>query len=296
MRVFVTGATGFIGLATVKELIGAGHTVLGLSRSDAGAENLKAAGAEPLRGTIEDLHLLQQGAASSDGVIHLAFNHDWSKFAENCAADGRAIEALGAALKGTEKPLLTTAGMATQAQGRTSTEQDAPIPRTERFPRVSEEAAMELAAQGVRASVVRLPQVHDPLKQGLVSYLVAVARAKGESAYVGDGQNRWPAAHRLDVARLYRLALERGAKGEKYHAVAEEGLPARAFAEVIGRKMGIPVVSKTQAEAMEHFGWMGMFAGLDMPASSEWTRKTLGWEPTGPGMMEDLEKGEFLNL
>lgn len=294
MRVFVTGATGFIGSATVKELIGAGHEVVGLSRSDAGAEALRAAGAEVLRGTVEDLETLKQGAAAADGVIHLAFNHDWAKFAENCAADKAAIETLGAALKGTEKPLVVTGGLATVAQGRASTEKDDLIPSTPQFPRASEQTAMAMAKEGVRASAVRLPQVHDPLKQGLVTYSILIAREKGVSAYVGDGTNRWPAVHRLDAARLYRLALEKGARGARYHAVAEEGVTAKEIAEVLGRKLGVPVVSKSPEEAMAHFGWLGMFAGMDMPASSAWTQAELGWTPTGPGMIEDLERGEFV--
>lgn len=294
MRVFVTGATGFIGFATVKELLGAGHEVLGLSRSDAGAEALQAAGAEVLRGTLDDLDVLRKGAATTDGVIHLAFIHDWANFRKSCEADRKAIEAMGEELKGTEKPLLVTSGTATLAQGRASTEQDAPLPVTEAYPRASEATAMALAEQGVKASVVRLPQVHDPKKQGLVSYLVMIAKEKGASAYIGDGGQRWPAVHRLDAARLYRLALEKGAKGARYHAVGEEGVPAKAMAEVIGRKMGLPVVSKTPEEAAEHFGWLGMFAAMDMPAQSEWTQKELGWKPTGPGMIEDLEKGEFV--
>jgi len=293
MRVFVTGATGFIGSAIVPELINAGHQVLGLSRSDAGAKSLTAAGAEVHRGDIEDLESLRSGAAKSDGVIHTAFIHDFSKFEENCEIDRRAIEALGAVLAGSGRPFVVTSGTAVaHTPGRLTTEEDVP---NSPMPRVaSEAAAASLAAQGVRVSIMRLPQVHDPIKQGLITYLVAAAREKGVSAYVGDGQNRWPAVHRLDAAHLYRLALEKGVAGARYNAVGEEGVALREIAESLGRGMKLPVVSKSAEEAAEHFGWLGMFVGADIPASSSLTQKRLGWRPTGPKLIDDLNQGRFL--
>lgn len=295
MRVFVTGATGFIGSAIVPELINAGYQVLGLSRSDAGAKSLVAAGAEVHRGGIEDLESLRRGAAMSDGVIHTAFNHDFSQWEANCEADRRAIEALGSTLAGSDRPLIITSGTASaMTPGRVTTEEDtpnSPIPRV-----ASEHAAASLAAQGVRVSIMRLPQVHDPFKQGLITYLVAVAREKGVSAYVGSGQNRWPAVHRLDAAHLYRLALEKGVAGARYNAVAEEGVPLRDIAEAIGRGMKLPVVSKSADEASEHFGWLGMFVGADIPASSALTQQRLGWRPKGPKLIDDLNQGRFVEV
>lgn len=295
MRVFVTGASGFIGTALVAELIGAGHQVLGLTRTDAGAEALSALGAEPYRGTLEDLEGLKRGAAQSDGVVHLAFNHDFATYMANCEDDRRVIEALGAALSGSDRPLLVTsgAGMGSAKPGQPSTEDDPPI-SSSMIPRAaSEEAAEALAAQGVNAAVVRLPQVHDRRRQGLVTYTIQAALEKGVSAYVGEGTNRWTAAHRLDTARLYRLALERAERGARYNAVAEEGVTARAIAEALGRRLGLPVKSITPEAAGEHFGWMAMFALQDSPASSAKTREKLGWTPTGPGLIEDLENLEL---
>ena len=292
MRVFVTGATGFIGSAIVRELIDAGHQVLGLARSDAGAKSLAATGAKVHRGDVEDLDSLRSGVAASDGVIHTAFIHDFSKFEANCEIDKRAIEALGTALAGSDRPLIVTSGTAIAfTPGRLTTEEDAPnspIPRV-----ASEKAAASVAAQGVRVLVMRLPQVHDPVKQGLISYMIDVARQKGVSAYVGDGHNRWPAVHRLDAAHLYRLALEKGSAGARYNAVAEEGIPLREIAEVVGRGLKVPVVSKSAEEAGEHFGWLAHFVGADVPASSALTQQRLGWRPKGPGLIADLNAMKY---
>jgi nucleoside-diphosphate-sugar epimerase len=306
MRVFLTGATGFIGSAVIPELLQAGHQVLGLTRSDAGAQSLNAAGAEVHRGSLQDLESLRSGAVASDAVIHAAFNHDafspngggFPKFIENCKLDQRAIETLGSALAGSGRPLIVSSGIPSDPtpgaapSNRTATE-DLDFPANSPMPRVSEPAALATVAQGVRASVVRLPQVHDTRKQGLVTYMIEVARRKGVSAYVGDGANRWPAAHISDVARLYRLALEKAEPGARYHAVAEEGVPARAIAEIIGRGLNIPVVSIAPQEAAGHFGWLGFFVGLDLAASSSQTQQKLGWRPTGPGLIADLEKMRY---
>jgi nucleoside-diphosphate-sugar epimerase len=294
MKIFVTGGTGFIGSAVVKELIGAGHLVLGMARSEAGAKSLIAAGAQVHRGDVEDLESLRLGAAAADGVIHTAFIHDFSKFKENCEIDRRAIEALGAALVGSERPLIVTSGLALLANRRLATEDDPPAPVSDLYPRASEATAASLQTRGVRVAVVRLPQVHDPEKQGLVTYAIALAREKGVSAYFGDGMNRWAAVHRLDAARLYRLVLEKGSAGARYHAVAEEGVPVRDIAEVIGRGMKVPVVRKSPEEAAEHFGWLGAFVGLDLAASGAKTQAQLGWHPTGPGLIADLEQMNYL--
>ena len=291
MRVFITGATGFIGSVVIQELIQAGHQVLGLARSDAGAKSLTAAGVQVHRGDLEDLESLRSGAAMSDGVIHLGFNHDFSKFVEICETDRRAIEALGSALEGSDRPLIITSGtgMGTAVPGQPATEDhfdpNHPNPR-----KASELAGVSVANRGVNVLVVRLPQVHDPFKQGLIPYVTAIAREKGVSAYVGDGLNRWPAAHVLDTARLYRLVLEKGIAGARYNAVAEEGVSMREIAEAIGRGLKVPVVSKSPEQAAEHFGWLGMFMGHDMPASSALTQELLGWRPTGPGLISDLDQ------
>jgi nucleoside-diphosphate-sugar epimerase len=294
MRIFLTGATGFIGSKIVPELLQGGHRVLGLTRSDVGAQALAEAGVEPHSGALEDLESLSAGAAQADAVIHTAFDHDFSNFMANCEKDRRAIGALGAALADSDRPLVITSGtgMGSAEPGRLATEDvfnlDHPNPRS-----ASEVAGAEAAAGGVKVIVVRLPQVHDTHKQGLVSSFIEIAREKGVSAYVGEGRNRWPAAHVLDVARLYRLAVEQGAAGHRYHAVGEEGVSARDLAAVVGNGLGVPVVSLPPEQAADHFGWLGMFVGLDMPASSAWTRARLGWRPEGPGIVADLQRMDY---
>jgi nucleoside-diphosphate-sugar epimerase len=291
MRVFLTGATGFIGTRVTTELLAAGHQVLGLARSDAGANALAAAGAQVHRGSLEDLESLRGGAAQSDSVIHCGFVHDFSKFAENCEIDRRAIEAIGAELKGSDRPLVVTSGTGVvNTQGRPSTEDDEP---NTPFPRVSEQTALSLAAQGLRASVVRLPQVHDPYKAGLITHLVAIARQTGVSAYVGEGLNRWPACHVLDAAPVYKLALEKGVAGTRYNAVGEQGVTVREIADSLGRGLNLPVVSKSPEEAAGHFGWLTFFASADLPASSTLTQQRLGWRPTHVGLLADLDQAKF---
>ncbi len=290
MRVFITGSTGFIGTELVKELIATGNQVRGLTRSDAGEEQLRAVGAEALRGDFRDLDLLRQGATGMDAVVHLAFNHDdMSKFAENGRDERAAIETLGGVLEPGKLLVVTSGtGLVSGAQGQLRTESDPPTNST-MIPRQPEEAARKVAERGVHVAIVRLPQVHDTRKQGLVPWITETARQRGVSAYVGEGANRWAAAPLADVARLYRLVVEQtGAGVTVYHAVQEEGVTMREIAETLGKGLKVPVVSINQEQAAEHFGWLANFAGLDMPASSAWTRKTLNWEPTGPGLIEDL--------
>src|SRR5580698_6779947 len=293
MRIFLTGATGFIGSKVIPELLQAGHQVLGLTRSDAGVKQLTAAGAEAHRGDLEAPASLQRGAEKADAVIHCAFDHDFSRFVENCQKDKRNIEALGEALVGSKRPLLITSGTGMGSRGPGELASEDVYDPTHANPRkISEETGAAVAARGVNVSYVRLPQVHDTKKQGLISPLIEISRAKGRVAYVGEGKNRWPAAHVTDVARLYKLAIERAEPGARYNAVAEEGITTRAIAEALGRRLKLPVVSLRGDEAAAHFGWITAFAGLDMAASSAITRKKLGWNPVGPGLIPDLENLE----
>lgn len=294
MRVFVTGATGFVGSAVVNELITGGHQVLGLARSDAGAAALEKAGAEVHRGSVEDVDSLKRGAANADGIIHLAFIHDFTRFAENCEIDRRAVTAFGDVLAGTDRPLLITSGTGiAAASGRAAVETDRYAPDSPNPRIASEQAAEAVAEKGVNIMTMRLPQVHGQGDHGFTPILIGIARDKGRAAYVGDGMNRWPAVHRLDAARLYRLALEKGTAGARYHAVAEEGVPLRVLKELIGRRLNLPVVGISPEEAGDYYGWFAHFAAMDMPASSEWTRRTLGWEPIGPTLLADMEVHYF---
>ncbi|SDR60430.1 SDR family oxidoreductase [Paraburkholderia tuberum] len=297
MRIFLTGATGFIGSALVPELIEAGHQVVGMTRSDQGAQALSAAGAEVHRGTLEDTDSLRSGAAKADAVIHLAFDHDFSHFVENCEKDKRAIAALGSALAGSDRPLLITSGtgVGSRDNGQPATEDV--FNTSHPNPRIGSELAGNVQLEaGVNVSVMRLPQVHNPYRQGLITPLIQIARDKGVCAYVEEGRNRWPAGHLSDVVRLYRLAIEKGERGARYHAVGEEGVSAREIAEALGHGLKLPVVSIAREEAQAYFGWVAMFAALDMPASSAQTQARLGWRPTGPTLLADLNEARYVQV
>ncbi|HTU81755.1 MAG TPA: SDR family oxidoreductase [Candidatus Acidoferrales bacterium] len=293
IQVFVTGASGFIGSAVVRELIGAGHEVTGLARSDAAAAAVSQAGAVVVRGELADTGTLRRCADAADGVVHTAFIHDFSNFEASVQADKRAIEAMSEALAGSGRPLVVAGGLALVAPGRVVTENDVRDPANT-FPRVSEETAMAAAECGVRASVMRLPpSVHGKGDHGFVPRLIALARDSGAAVYAGDGRNRWSAVHRLDAARLFRLALEAAPAGTKIHAVGDEGVPMREIAELIGRHLGVPAVGKPIDEAQRDLGWIGTFAALDAPASGELTRQRFGWQPNQPGLLEDLGEGHY---
>ncbi|MFF4058268.1 SDR family oxidoreductase [Streptomyces sp. NPDC001668] len=294
MRVFVTGATGFVGSAVTRELLDAGHEVLGLARSDRSAQALKAAGAEVHRGDLTDLDSLQRGAEAADGIAHLAFIHDFTNLGASGEADLRAIEAIGGVLEGTGKPFVVTSGLLT-APGRVGTEEDPADPDSPAKHRhASEVATLALAERGVRSSVLRLPpSVHGEGDYGFVPMFIDFAREKGVSAMVGDGSNRWAAVHRFDAARLFRLALEEAPAGVRLHAIGDEGIPFREIAGTIGRGLDVPVMSVAPEEATDHFGWLGRFAAIDMRASAALTRKLLGWAPEHPGLLPDLEAGHY---
>jgi nucleoside-diphosphate-sugar epimerase len=305
MRIFVTGASGWIGSAVVPELIGAGHRVVGLARSDASAESLAAAGAEVQRGTLDDLDSLREAAAASDGVIHLAFKHELAfsgDFEGAADADRAAVQMFGEALAGSDRPLVIASGMLGLAPGRVATERDAhgPDAATAGFgggPQKrweTSELVLSMAERGVRSSIVRLPPTnHGDGDNGFIAMVVAIAREKGVSGYIGDGANRWPAVHRLDSAQLFRLAVEKAPAGSTLHASAEEGVPIRDIAETIGRGLDVPVASVSAENAGEHFTWLAGFLGLDSPASSALTQELLGWHPTHPGLISDLEQGHY---
>jgi nucleoside-diphosphate-sugar epimerase len=294
MRVFLTGATGFIGSRVLQQLLGAGHEVLGLTRSDAGERWLEEVGAKAYRGTLEDAESLARGAAQADAVIHTAFDHDFSRFAENCKKDHRVISAMAEALVGSDRPLIITSstGIGNTKPGEPAVEQV--VDWSHALPRIAgERAGAEATDKGVSVIVVRLPQVHNTERQGIVSFFIEVSKAKGLAAYVGEGTNRWPAVHVDDAARLYRLALERNEAGARYHGVAEAGVSLRRIAETVGSELGVPVVSLTSEQAPQHFGWFAPFMKMDMIASSTWTQANLNWTPTGPDLITDLKAMDY---
>lgn len=296
MRVFVTGASGFVGSAVVQELLGAGHEVLGMVRSDAAVEKLAATGAKVHRGELTDLDSLRNGAKDADGVIHTAFIHDFSKFKENCEIDRAAIETLGDALAGSGRPLIVTSGTGLLTPGQLVTE-DTLAPPPNAIPRVSEQTVFAQSAKGVKAMAVRLPpSVHGVGDHGFVPLLIGIAREKGAAAYIDEGENVWPGVHRLDAAKVYRLALEKGTADSRYHALEGEGVPFRQIAEVIGRRLGVPVLGKSKEEAADYFGWFTHFAMIDNRASSEKTRQVLGWQPTQPGLLADIDQPAYFQV
>jgi len=294
MKVFVTGASGFVGTAVVQELLKAGHQVLGLARSEASATKLRSTGAEVHHGDLEDLDSLRKGAAETDGVIHCGFIHDFTRFAEVCAVDERAINAMAGILAGSNRPLIVTSGTALVSPGSLATE-DMPSPFNPAWPRASERAAETAVAAGARAAILRLPpSVHgDEDKHGFIPILVNLAREKGFSAYIGEGRNRWNAGHRLDAALLYRLALEQAIPGARYHANTEEGITVKSIAEAIGAKLNLPVKSLSAEEAAGHFGWFAHMASIDSPVSSVWTQEHLNWQPSHPFLLTDIENGVY---
>lgn len=293
MRVFLTGATGYVATAVAAELLAAGHSVLGLARTEAGEAALRARGVEPHRGELADHASLIAGAAACDGVIHTAFIHDFSRFAENVQIEREAVEAMLGALEGSNKPFIATSGVAFLANGRPATEQDRAPPMGRG---ATEGVVLAAAERGVRTAVMRLPpSTHGEGDGGFVPHLMTIARSRGAAAYIGEGANRWAGGRRADAARLYRLALEKGEAGAVYHAIGDEGVPTRDIAAAIGRTLGLPVASKTQDEAADHFGWIGLFFGLDMSASSAWTQSALDWRPTPPGLLADIEGPNYAN-
>jgi len=293
MRIFVTGATGFVGSAVIHKLIEVGHSVRALARSDIAAGNFSAMGVEIVRGSLDDHDRLHAASRACDAVIHTAFDHDFSRFNESCAQDQKAIRVMGDALKGSARPLIVTSGLAYIAPGRTALESDTPIVNPA-YPRVSDRTAQELATEGVNSMVVRLPpSVHGQGDHGFVPRLIATARATGVSAYIGDGENLWPAVHRRDAALLYQLALTKGQAGDRFHASAEAGIPFREIATAIGRGLGIPISSLDEAQAVAHFSWLANFVGMDARASSDFTRARLGWLPTEPGLIADMEDAGY---
>lgn len=297
MRVFLTGATGFVGSHVLKELLAGGHQVIGLTRSDAGERWLREAGASVYRGTLEDAASLARGAEQADAVIHTAFDHDFTRYLDNCAKDARVIDALAEVLAGSKRPLIITSATGIGAKGAGQPAVEDVVDWAHALPRIaSERAGAEAAEEGVSVAVMRLPQVHDTERQGLISPLIEISRAKGRAAYIGDGNNRWPAVHIDDAARLYRLALEHHEAGARYHAVAEEGVSLRQISETIAAGLGVPVVALRREEAVAHFGWMAPFVSMDMLASSTWTRARLDWTPTGPDLISDLKAMDYRKL